>query len=109
MPSYTLPRRSREAEPVVVELEPVPTIRELAERKGAPVYATVVSRTTKGEPNVWMLTQAGHALLGEIMRRNGQRLAEAEAQRPPIKTDPDLTPAQKAAKWAREAFADDAP
>ena len=102
----TFPRRSTEAEAVTVELEDVPTMRQLVERgkTDGVEYVRIVSRTTKGEPNVFQPTAAGHALLGEIMRRNGRVLAAAESARPAIAAKSLLTPKQEAYLWAREAF-----
>lgn len=106
----TFPRREAEAETVAVEIEAVPTVQELvAMSTPERVLAKVVEWTEKGKPSKWTITDAGHALLGEIMRRNGRLLAEAESKRPAVITQPPLTPSQQAAAWAAEAFADDTP
>lgn len=108
MPLHTFPKRSTEAVALTVEIEHVPTLLELVERGKADgvEYVRIVGRTAKGEPNVFSPTPEGHALLGEIMRRNGRALAAAEATRPPVQTVPPLTPTQEADAWAREAFGD---
>ncbi|QCQ57587.1 hypothetical protein SEA_WARREN_55 [Microbacterium phage Warren] len=105
MTAVTFPRRSNEAEPVVVEIEHVPTLAELVKMSTPErVLCRVVQRNTKGEPSIFQPTAEGHALLGEIMRRNGRALAAAEAARPPIRTQPVLSARQAALQWAREAF-----
>jgi len=108
MPLHTFPQRAAEAEPLTIELEDVPTLLDLVQRgkDDGVEYVRIVGRTSKGEPNVFAPTAAGHALLGEIMRRNGRALAAAEATRPPVTTAPPLSAAQEAALWAREAFGD---
>jgi hypothetical protein len=55
------------------EGEPTPTIQELYERRdGSAEVAkwTAGSKTGPPKPSVYRLTGKGHALLGEIMRRN---------------------------------------
>ncbi|QZD98170.1 DNA binding protein [Microbacterium phage Blett] len=105
MTTVTLPQRANEAEPVVVEIEHVPTLAELAKMSTPErMLCRVVGRTSKGEPSIFQPTAEGHALLGEIMRRNGRALAAAEAARPPIRTQPVLSARQAALQWAREAF-----
>ncbi|QYC54389.1 helix-turn-helix DNA binding domain protein [Microbacterium phage Pickles13] len=105
MTAVTLPRRSTEAEPVVVEIEHVPTLAELAKMSTPErMLCRVVQRNTKGEPTIFAPTAEGHALLGEIMRRNGRALAAAEAARSGIRTQPLLSARQAAMQWAREAF-----
>lgn len=91
--TYSLPRREAEAEPVVVELEPVPTVDDLV-RMG---YAEPAPKGVRVLPR-------GHALMGEIMRRNGAKMREIEEQRPPVQPQPKMTPAQAAYLWARDAF-----
>lgn len=92
---YTLPQRPNEAEPVVVELEDVPTADDLV-RMGL----------AEPQPKGIRISDEGHALMGEIMRRNGRALAAAEAARPTAPTRPLLTARQQAYLWAREAFGD---
>ncbi|AWN03236.2 hypothetical protein PBI_APPA_55 [Microbacterium phage Appa] len=105
MTTRTLPQRANEDEPVVVEIEHVPTLAELVKMSTPErVLCRVVQRNTKGEPTIFAPTTEGHALLGEIMRRNGRALAAAEAARPPIRTQPVLSARQAALQWAREAF-----
>lgn len=93
MTARTLPRRSTEAEPVVVELEDVLTIADLVRMHLA----------EPRERGTWVSPE-GHALMGEVMRRNAAALAAAEAARPPIRTQPALSARQAALQWAREAF-----
>lgn len=104
--NVTLPRRSTEDVAAVVGLEDVPTMRDLVDRgkSDGVEYVRIVGRTSKGEPNVFQPTAAGHALLGEIMRRNGRALAAVESTRPAIAHKSLLTPKQEAYLWAREAF-----
>lgn len=90
-----LARRSAEPEPPVVDVEHVPTADEL-------VGMGLATREPKGIG----IKPEGHALIGEIMRRNGRAAAAAEAVRPPIVKRPPMTPEQQAAAWAREAFAE---
>lgn len=55
------------------EGEPTPTVRELYERKdGSAEVATWTTgtKTKPGVPSTYRLTDKGHRLLGEIMRRN---------------------------------------
>lgn len=86
MRTHTFPQRDAETEPLTIELEDVPTLLELVARGKTDgiEYARIAGRTTKGAPDVFNLTPEGHALLGEIMRRNGRAHAAAEATRPPV-------------------------
>lgn len=106
MSTHTFPHRSTEDEPLSVEIEDVPTLRDLVERGKTDgiEYVKIMGRTTKGEPNQFQPTAAGHALLGDIMRRNGRALAAAEATRPAISAKALLTPKQEAYLWAQKAF-----
>lgn len=105
MTAQTLPQRSTEVEPVIVEIEHVPTLAELAKMSTPErMLCRVVQRNTKGDPSIFQPTTEGHALLGEIMARNGRALAAAEAARPAIAAKSLLTPKQEAYLWAREAF-----
>lgn len=54
---------------------PTPTVAELYERRDGSaevVKWTEGSKTEPPKPSVYRLTEKGHALLGEIMRRNAE-------------------------------------
>jgi hypothetical protein len=91
----SLPRRDAEPAAPVVDIEPVPTADELVSRG-------LATREPKGIG----IKPEGHALLGEIMRRNAAKISAAEATRPPIRSR-EISAKQAAHLWAAEMF--DAP
>lgn len=89
----------------MIELEHVPTCDELVRQK----LARVVKYTQKGKPTIYSISDEGHRLLGEIMRRNGaaqrahdeanpSRVVQLRAQREAARLD--------ARRWAEDAFAE---
>lgn len=52
------------------DLEPVPTVRQLAEMNEG--YAVAIDWDKDGKPTKWRLLEGGTKLLGQIMARNAE-------------------------------------
>lgn len=89
----------------MIELEHVPTCAELVQQG----LARAVGYTKKGASSTYTISDEGHRLLGEIMRRNGaaqrahdeahpSRVVQLRAQREAARRD--------ALRWAEDAFAE---
>ena len=87
------------------ELEHVPTCAELVKSK----LATVIAANKQGVPTTVRISNEGHQLLGEIMRRNGLAMRaydEANPSRMTLLRREQEAARDRARSWAEDAFAE---